>query len=324
MGHEVFGDTAIELSAAEAESLRELVYRAHYNISMTPEKRAASAVEGVSADLRSLADLLAGHAQSDEQRSVAVEQFIRYRAGYLVKYRAVMAARSRTMSSMVTGPANFPVEQNRKRMDTEHRRLGEYLEWAEKAKAASIRAVREAAPAAAKADEAWQALLRNITRDLEAVAEIDAGKSPFSRSAFTNSLAGKLTRLSANGQHDLVLRALDHVQQARGIGKPFFAARNSVWALRDVAAKAAEKTAGPDAAEDQIIGEADGIRIVNNRQEERVQIFFPGKPDEATRARLKAGAWNWSPRNGAWQRKNTFNAICAARGFLPLIASQAA
>lgn len=43
------------------------------------------------------------------------------------------------------------------------------------------------------------------------------------------------------------------------------------------------------------------IRILHNASENRVQIFFPGKPSEETRKELKSSGFRWSPTVGAWQ-----------------------
>jgi hypothetical protein len=70
----------------------------------------------------------------------AIEQL---KAEWLGRFRGAWAAYqhagARTLNWMVTGPARFPVERNRKRMDTEHRRLEEMIAiangvgaWAEK------------------------------------------------------------------------------------------------------------------------------------------------------------------------------------------------
>ena len=69
----------------------------------------------------------------------------------------------------------------------------------------------------------------------------------------------------------------------------------------------------PEAAE-----EHDGFRIVRNAEQNRLQILFDGKPDEATRSALKQNGFRWSPRNGAWQRQLTDNAERAARRALGL------
>lgn len=45
------------------------------------------------------------------------------------------------------------------------------------------------------------------------------------------------------------------------------------------------------------------VEIVPNKDENRVQIFFPGKPEETVRTDLKSNGFHWSPRNGCWQRQ---------------------
>lgn len=63
------------------------------------------------------------------------------------------------------------------------------------------------------------------------------------------------------------------------------------------------------------VSEKEGLRMENNHEAARVQLFFEGKPDEETRARLKANGFRWSPRFGAWQRQNTPNGLAVARQF---------
>ena len=57
------------------------------------------------------------------------------------------------------------------------------------------------------------------------------------------------------------------------------------------------------------------IKIVNNKELERVQLFFADVPPEEQRAELKAHGWHWSPKNKAWQRKNTESALANANEF---------
>lgn len=57
------------------------------------------------------------------------------------------------------------------------------------------------------------------------------------------------------------------------------------------------------------------IKIINNKELERVQLFFDNIPPEEQRAELKAHGWHWSPKNKAWQRKNTESALTNANEF---------
>ena len=43
-------------------------------------------------------------------------------------------------------------------------------------------------------------------------------------------------------------------------------------------------------------------QVIENVAENRIQLVFPGKPPDATRALLKARGFRWSPQAGAWQR----------------------
>lgn len=55
-----------------------------------------------------------------------------------------------------------------------------------------------------------------------------------------------------------------------------------------------------------------GVKLVQNTTLDRIQIVFVGKPDPETIAILKREAFRWSPREGAWQRKNTNNGVQAS------------
>lgn len=54
-----------------------------------------------------------------------------------------------------------------------------------------------------------------------------------------------------------------------------------------------------DESSEQKIG---AVRIVDSVEDNRLRVYFPGKPPEAVRADLKAHGFRWSPTAGAWQR----------------------
>ena len=53
----------------------------------------------------------------------------------------------------------------------------------------------------------------------------------------------------------------------------------------------------------------DNGEIKFDKEDMRVKIYFDEKPDEKTRSDLKSHGYKWSPRNMAWQRKLTPDAI---------------
>ncbi len=63
----------------------------------------------------------------------------------------------------------------------------------------------------------------------------------------------------------------------------------------------------------EVLFSSDQFSILNNTELERVQLYFSEKPSEEIRTELKSTGWHWSPRNQAWQRKNTDNALAAAK-----------
>jgi len=58
--------------------------------------------------------------------------------------------------------------------------------------------------------------------------------------------------------------------------------------------------------------EFDGGRAEPNKADNRLQIFFDGKPSAEIREELKSNGFRWSPSAGAWQRQLNDNALYAA------------
>ncbi len=51
------------------------------------------------------------------------------------------------------------------------------------------------------------------------------------------------------------------------------------------------------------------VKVWHNVEQNRLQLFFDGKPEQAMIDRLKKSGFKWSPRNVAWQRQLTPNAV---------------
>jgi uncharacterized protein DUF3560 len=83
------------------------------------------------------------------------------------------------------------------------------------------------------------------------------------------------------------------------IGFPPYKLTNTRSEIRRINERIAtlERQRSTPAPEPIIVGE---VRI--EEADNRVRIVFPGKPDEATRSKLKSRGFRWSPMAGAWQR----------------------
>lgn len=68
------------------------------------------------------------------------------------------------------------------------------------------------------------------------------------------------------------------------------------------------KTIASHAGDETTEKEVNGVTITDNVEANRLQIFFPGKPDEGTRTELKRHGFRWTPSLGCWQAYRNTNA----------------
>lgn len=63
----------------------------------------------------------------------------------------------------------------------------------------------------------------------------------------------------------------------------------------------------------------DGIEIKENKELMRIQLIFNGKPSEEIRDLLKSKGFHWSPKESAWQRQLTDNAIKTTKKIIEIL-----
>lgn len=259
-------------------------------ISFSPQKRAEQDLAGMAEWLEGIMPKLADDAEREEVF-----------AGFVKRAGALVAARGRTMSPMITGPARFPVDRNRKRMDIEHKRIGEYLDYQKmiagriakrnqpervisgddpdaidklRAKRAQVQADWEQrkrwnAEFRKGGVEAMQGIGEGLRRSVAALMEREKWiKVPFSLTGF----GPEIKRIDAR------IAALE--------------ARKEVEAM--------EREIKP------------GVRLEVAPDDNRVRLYFDGKPELAVRNKLKRNGFKWAPSVGAWQRQYSEQAIYLA------------
>lgn len=59
-----------------------------------------------------------------------------------------------------------------------------------------------------------------------------------------------------------------------------------------------------------------GFKVVENKEDMRLQLFFEDKPEEDIREKIKLRGFKWAPSKGCWQRLLNSNARCSLDGLL--------
>jgi hypothetical protein len=279
---------------------------AHRWTSHTPEVRAQQEQDSFRSTIERVWDRAVAAAGNDPAAIARItEVFNDVANGYRSRYLAALGARSRTASAMIAGPARFPVERNRKRLETAHKRSTEAEEYLTRGMKRLMRAARGPIDNSPESElERVRVNLREREEDQERM---------------------KAANVALRKGDDEALRDMDFTDdEIAALKKPDFAGRPGypdyklsnnnaeIHRLRERLASAEERVAA--AAAGPVESEAAaGVRIEENAQDDRLRLFFDEKPNEEVRASLKASAFKWSPNAGAWQRQLTDNARAAAR-----------
>lgn len=271
---------------------------AHNGTSFSPESRGAAQVEGFAREMAADFNTIMGHANTDEMREKMIQEFARYREGMRTRTLAYLSARSRCISTMITGPANFPVRRAEKASNTAQRRLNDLVEFRKRAMAAIIKAAHpERRPIMSGDEDAVDRLAEKLaaaTAEQELMKSVNASI----RKTRVNSQEFRIAALVELGLNETEA-ARKLVPDSMGtIGYPPWRLTNNNANIKRLSDRLRVLTAAKAAPATQ--GEGENARWEVDAAANRVRIFFPGKPEAAIRERLKGGGFRWAPTAGAW------------------------
>jgi hypothetical protein len=271
---------------------------AWYGVSFSPEKRAATFVKEFEQELRKYA------AEVEKVDSEKVEEFVKRYTDKAVNY---VSTQSRKMSTMITGPANFPTRSQQKIGDTLHKRLGEYVDYPEyylerlkkrKRKQWEKETGYNTPAAELERQKAYLAKLKdNHEKMKEANRIIRSGKN----------VQERLSKIQFEGAG---IKSWWKKDLAEGKGFQTWALSNNLANIKRVEQRVIEleRKAAAVGREEPKLPIENGY-IIKNREEDRLQIMFDDVPDANIRTALKKNGYRWSPKQKAWQRKLTSNAL---------------
>jgi hypothetical protein len=278
--------------------LNELATRAHYGTSFSPEKRGRQYVTDYSAELESDLQQIRDAAATHGKESDDVCQ--RYKERYEKHFTTWLHAKTNCISSMITGPSNFPVRRAEKYNNREHNHHSFFRQWRERALAAIIKGFRPKETPLTELERATQDLQQceaNHERMKKANALIRKEKDPEALKAGLRNI----------GFTDKIIQELLSPRFGRGQGYEGWALANNnanIRRLRDRVTMLQSKAEKHAAGEKNEVAFMD-VKILENFEADRLQLFFPGKPEPQIITTLKKSGWKWSPSNKCWQRKLT-------------------
>jgi hypothetical protein len=290
---------------------RDLATRAHSGTSFVPETRADQERRSYAAQLVLDFDALSKYATTDEKRATLEVEFSRYRAGYAERYRVMLGAKARCMSTMITGGSNFPVRSQRKRSDAADKRTTDLLEYRERAIAAIRKALTpEFQPIMSGDSDATERLAEKIAKAEACQARMKAANTEIRkrRHGAGSPPVPELMALGFSESQALDLLKPDFTGR---LGFPSYELTNNNANIRRMKARLAEVSKAQATETVEVNGES--ATFSDCPAEFRVRLFFPGKPAAEVRSRLKSGGFRWAPSLGCWQAYRNDRTIAMAR-----------
>lgn len=242
-----------------------------------------------------------------------------YITTYKQKLSAQFSALSSCASPMITGRSGFDVYKHEKANRRYQNRYEEFRSWRDRVLKAVNRAKEAACPEEEKQEKAWLALKRDIKSSADTIHEIDTGKCRgYNRALFVSSILNKVSTYAGHGEVEIVQQAVDFISGYNAkVKKPIITGRNKFFQLPELAKKMRERLKAVKEQENKEVT-FDGGVLVWNYTEDRLQIRFDKIPEDSRRKELKSSGFRWSPKNKAWQRQLTSNALYAAKRLLNL------
>ncbi len=251
-----------------------------------------------------------------------------YKAEYISKLNDYLYAHSRVMSTMITGPANFPTNSNRKKSDTADRRMVELIEWSKKRLDKLERrynpvmiAARPIMTGDSDALDRLRAKLVKLEKYQETMKEVNkiVRKKGFAERPYSEQV--QAVKEATGWKNETIYEILKPYMGS--IGFQGFTLANNSAEIRRLSGRITqlERLAQQETTSQE---RPDGITVERDPESARIRLIFPGKPDTETRKLLKSHGFRWAPSVGAWQRQLTSNGEYAANCVLAALAATGA
>lgn len=281
---------------------KEILNRAYYWTSFDPEKRAERFNAEYEQAQNDFINFVNAQSITDEQKNECLNYWLNRLYKNATDY---LAAESRCISWAITGPEKFPVKKAEKAQASAESKLADYVYTLDKMKSPEI--FNRYLTTEQKQSRVDAQKRREISKTLEFFVDYKKGSGWFN--AFPH-LKGAFTTQAKNGNFEICDKILEYLRERQAEG---LKVEKNIKILSDILEEWKAKLAEPKESTER---EIKGVRIVENTEENRLQLFFDGKPATEVITLLKQHAFKWSPRFKAWQRILTPNAKFALNKYI--------
>lgn len=279
------------------QNFKEKAISAHRWTSFSPERRGETMVSEYSAQLAK--DLEELKAQNTDSETLAA-----YEQRYKSLFSAWLNAKSNCISSMITGPARFPIHKAEKANRSEQKHYDIFQQWREKAKKAIVKKTQP--------EKTYNSEIERYKQELEGMRK--------------NHELMKEGNIAIKKAHKDKTDISQYLIDTFGI-KPHmidwtmkfgFGLQNNNANMKRVEARIKELEAKEQNRQNEPEKEFsfNGGKVIMNYEADRIQIKHDSRPNQEVITLMKRNGFKWSPTNQAWQRQITGNAIYVTKNLL--------
>ena len=277
-------------------AIKDLAYRAGRNISFNPDKLGESLLNDLEKGLTAFLAKIPEELQEE------------YEKRYISKYSEWLSAMSRTFSVMITGPGNFNNRRHEKMNRYERSAYERFENWKDKVLKRINRQHRLVG---------WEEVER-LQNKLEVLTEAQELMKAVNKIVRNSKLSEieQYEELEALGLKQQQISELMAEPMYSFYKKGFqpFQLSNNLAKIKATEEAIKRHTAMAESEDKEFT--FDGGKVEYCYSDERIRIYFDKIPDVEIRTKLKSEAFKWSPKNQAWQRQLTPNAIRATERVL--------
>lgn len=254
--------------------------RAYYNLSFVPEKRASEWCQSFDETMQEMKTLGINDAKIERWESLTLRH---------------LNVQSRCASTMIVGPAKFPVAKAEKANMAERKAANIAFDYYQRIVEQAKKEIfykenPDAKPIMAGDSDA----IARLEKEIATATELQNAMK-----IYNESLRKGTPNISATIQELATKEGFKN-------GFPSFRLKNNLAEIKRLQARLfVLKKAKETGTNKHIIN---GVKIVENTEIMRLQLFFDGKPEKSLIEILKNNAFKWAPSLGAWQRQLTENA----------------